>query len=114
VDYLYQVELFDPGYFDTFDYVLESSPENMAVDEFGVVSWTPESGQEGDWVIKLVVTDDDGGESTQIETITVGGGTIGDDDDDDDCSCDHDASADGRGAVLVLLAALMLARRRSR
>jgi len=114
VDYLYQVELFDPGYFDTFDYVIESGPENMSVDEFGVVSWTPDAGQEGDHVIQLVVTDDDGGESTQIETITVGGGSVGDDDDDDDCSCDHDARADGRAAVALLLVAALALRRRCR
>ena len=110
IDYLYQIEVFDPGIFDTFEYVIGAGPEEMTVDDFGVVSWTPAEDEVGDQVIQITAYDDDGGFSTQITTVTVGRG-VGPVE-EDDCSC----RLEGKGtttpsAALVLLAALGLRRR---
>jgi len=111
VDFLYQIEVFDPGVFDTFDYEIEQGTGNMAADEFGVVSWIPTEEEVGDVVVKIVVYDDDLGSSTQIETITVLSADVPDGD-DDDCSCRADGSAIATPiAVLLLLTALPLRRR---
>ena len=108
VDYLYQIEVFDPGVFDTFDYVIEQGSGNMEADTFGIVSWVPTEEEVGDVVIKIVVYDDDLGSSTQIETITVGSGAVPGDD-DGDCSCRSEGRPSAQPlAVLLLLAALPL------
>ncbi len=110
VDWLYQIELFDPGYFDTFAYTIESAPDGMTVDEFGVVSWTPSDAQVGDHVVKFVVTDDDGGESFQIDTITVSGAAPTEDPDGEggcECAQGDRATPSSLAALgLLLLAAL--------
>jgi len=87
VDYLYQLDVSDPGEFDTFEYEVEIGPEEMTVDAFGSVTWTPTNEDVGRVTVKFVVRDDDGGISQQIEDIEVayGGPSTGD---DDDCSCD--------------------------
>ncbi len=111
IDYLYAVEVFDPGYFDTYEYVLEMAPEGVLIDAFGVISWTPTADQEGDQPIKLIVRDDDGGESIQIETINVRPGEQ-QPSDDDDCSCDESGSGPVGFASLIPLALGLLALRR--
>ncbi len=114
VDYLYQIEIFDPGYFDTFEYILDedSLQAGMSIDEFGVLSWTPTADQEGDHTVRITVRDDDGGESNQIDTIHVRGTDAGGD--DDDCSCRQDPRPHGRGLALLLPLVGLLALRRVR
>ncbi len=110
VEYSYQLEVFDPSVFDTFEYEIEIGPEDMSVDSFGSVSWLPTNEDVGRVTVKIVVRDDDGGESTQIEDIEVSyGGPVGD---DDDCSCSLDRRRPPLGwAWLAVLAAALLRRR---
>jgi len=62
--------------------------------------------------VKIVVRDDDGGESTQIEDIEVAnGGPVGDDDDDCSCSLDRRGAPLGWAGLLLLVATLLVRRR---
>ena len=110
VDYLYQIEVSDPGEFDTFEYEVEIGPEEMEVDAFGSVTWTPTNEDVGRVTVKFVVRDDDGGISQQIEDIEVayGGPTGGD---DDDCSCDLEGRRTPMSWGWLGLLALAVARR---
>ncbi len=110
VQYLYQIEVFDPGEFDTFEHEIEIGPEEMAVDAFGAVTWTPTNDDVGRVTIKITVRDDDGGESSQIEDIEVAyGGPVGD---DDDCNCRMDRGRPPLAwAWLAALAAVLMRRR---
>ena len=114
VDWLYQIELFDPGYFDTHSYTLEGAPDGMSADEFGVVSWTPSAEQVGDHVVKFIVHDDDGGESFQIDTITVtAGASTGDPEDEGGCECAQGTRVSPSTLTALALLALVAVRRRS-
>lgn len=109
VDYLYQIEVSDPGEFDTFEYDIEIGPEAMEVDAFGSVTWTPTNDDVGRVTVKFVVRDDDGGMSQQIEDIEVSyGGPTGD---DDDCSCDQEGRREPLSWGWMGLLALALLRR---
>jgi len=112
VEYLYQLEVFDPSEFDTYSYEIEIGPEEMVVDEFGSVTWLPTNEDVGRVTVKIVVRDDDGGESTQIEDIEVAyGGPVGDDDDDCSCSLDRRGAPLGWAGLLLLVATLLVRRR---
>ncbi len=75
--YRYEVSVADPD--DSNDgealtYLLIQAPTGMTVDEFGVIEWTPEEGQDGDHIVEVEVSD--GGEDStspdsQTYTVTV-------------------------------------------
>ncbi|QEG20491.1 putative Ig domain-containing protein [Mariniblastus fucicola] len=63
-DYQYQITANDPEG-TTLSYSVSRGPAGLAVDENGLVSWTPVAGQTGQSVVTLVVTDAGGASSIE-------------------------------------------------
>ena len=70
-DYTYGVLATDADFGDSFDYQLVNVPAGMVIDEFGVITWTPESGDLGENSVLIVVTDNQGNTDSQSYTLTV-------------------------------------------
>lgn len=69
-DFMYPVEAVDADG-DKLLYRLEEAPKGMNIDEMGVLSWTLSETERGDYPIKIIVEDSDGGKATQSFSITI-------------------------------------------
>ncbi len=72
--YTHQVQAEDPaGALDPLQYALEDAPENMTIDDTGLIAWTPslEQAETGILSFTIVVADDDGGVATEAVEVSV-------------------------------------------
>lgn len=69
----YQVKAEDPNLSQRLQYRLEEGPEGMKIDTFsGELTWTPHAGQEGEFPVRILVDDMNGGTATQSFSVTAG------------------------------------------
>ena len=71
-DYSYQISATDPES-TTLSYSVSRGPAGLAVDNNGLVTWTPANGQSGQFVVTLVVTDEGGAsaiESFELDVLS--------------------------------------------
>jgi PKD repeat protein len=104
VRYEYQALGVDPGAQDALTWRLQEAPEGMSVGAEGLVTWEPEV-TEGVFPVVLVLADEDGGQTSQAWSVTVGFDDADEDGVPDDCerryglnpSDPSDAELDGDG-----------------
>lgn len=72
MEYSYQVEASDPDN-DILAYTLAEAPEGMTIDaDTGAISWPLDTVKPGEYPVKIVVSDPDGGSAIQEFTISLG------------------------------------------
>ncbi len=70
----YQVEAEDPDQGQRLRYRLEEGPEGMEIDMvLGELSWTPRAEQEGEFPVRVIVEDMNGGKAVQAFTVSATG-----------------------------------------
>ncbi len=69
--YEYDVEANDVDVGDALSYSLTVAPDNMSIDSFGLIEWTPNDEDVGEHNIFVKVEDTNGASDTQSYTITV-------------------------------------------
>jgi RHS repeat-associated protein len=72
--YRYDVRANDPDR-EAIAYRLTQAPEGMSIDQLGRITWTPQSGDVGNYEIEIVVTDSRGATATQSYNLTVAADT---------------------------------------
>jgi YD repeat-containing protein len=72
--YRYDVRANDPDR-EAIAYRLTQAPEGMEIDQLGRITWTPQSGDVGNYEIEIVVTDSRGATATQSYNLTVAADT---------------------------------------
>ncbi|MEM7282430.1 MAG: putative Ig domain-containing protein, partial [Pseudomonadota bacterium] len=70
-DYIYGVFATDADFGDNLTYQLVDGPADMSIDGFGVITWTPQSGDLGDNFVHIVVTDSQGNTDSQSYALAV-------------------------------------------
>jgi hypothetical protein len=67
----YEVKAEDPNRGQKLQFQLEEGPEGMEIDILsGVLTWTPRAGQEGEFPVRIVVDDMNGGIATQSFSVS--------------------------------------------
>jgi hypothetical protein len=68
---LYEVKAEDPNRGQRLQYRLEEGPEGMEIDMVsGELTWTPKAGQEGEFPVRILVDDMNGGTATQSFSVS--------------------------------------------